>query len=559
MKWLFKQFILMFCVLFLLGSESLFSQNNPGNFPLFEGFEGTGRPFGWNGWVNGYNYDGNITSYPDPRDNLPENYAMRYAGGPYTPSQNICLITPLINLQTIGSNNTAILYFDIRMEETGQWWNSWFRVLIPSDIWSANGIILMELDLAHFEEWTTVEVDLSEFIGEEIHLAFLDHHDSNTQGYLYKVFLDNISIKIVPQNLYIINTYPYYESFEQQQGPSEGWLFINQISDTSWGHYAFTSDDPQYRYIARTGNYSAGSETPSNVLVSPKLQIHAEMEADIYLNYYAMCYSELPSEIQYSVMVSTTEADIGCFNEIYNETLANDTVGWNKRTFNLSEYQGQCIYFAFQPTEGTGFLLIDDFYVGSIPQVFQPPTNLFFRNSNNGITLLWCEPELGSTATLSGYIITRNEVEIADNITGLEYTDSDIQSGAIYEYSVYAVYMNPFGVSEPISIIVQASSDSDIALYLQHNKLVSNYPNPFNPETTIMFKVVSTGNVKIDIYNIKGQKIKTITDNIYNAGSYKVLWNGHDDSGHNVANGIYFYKMQTNGLVETHKMVYHKH
>jgi len=82
---------------------------------------------------------------------------------------------------------------------------------------------------------------------------------------------------------------------------------------------------------------------------------------------------------------------------------------------------------------------------------------------------------------------------------------------------------------------------------------LTNYPNPFNPSTTIEFSIQNDSNVDISIYNIKGQNIKTVTDNNFDKGNYSVNWNGDDKSGKQVSSGIYFYKLNVNGKTEAVK------
>jgi hypothetical protein len=77
-------------------------------------------------------------------------------------------------------------------------------------------------------------------------------------------------------------------------------------------------------------------------------------------------------------------------------------------------------------------------------------------------------------------------------------------------------------------------------------ELFQNFPNPFNPETTIKFGVPKLSKVKIVIYNSLGQEVRKLTDEVYNPGTYKIIWNGRDDLGLPVASGIYFYRMTTN-------------
>lgn len=83
----------------------------------------------------------------------------------------------------------------------------------------------------------------------------------------------------------------------------------------------------------------------------------------------------------------------------------------------------------------------------------------------------------------------------------------------------------------------------------------SNYPNPFNPSTTINFSLKKEGLVKIDIYNIKGQKIKSLVNETLKSGSHQVLWQGKDNYGKTCASGIYFCKMSANGKNFTKKML----
>ncbi len=85
--------------------------------------------------------------------------------------------------------------------------------------------------------------------------------------------------------------------------------------------------------------------------------------------------------------------------------------------------------------------------------------------------------------------------------------------------------------------------------------LDQNYPNPFNPTTTIGFSLPKSENVRILIYNSIGQLVKTLVDNHFSAGSYKVTWDGRNVSGSSVSSGVYFYKLTTKGFSQTRKML----
>jgi len=103
---------------------------------------------------------------------------------------------------------------------------------------------------------------------------------------------------------------------------------------------------------------------------------------------------------------------------------------------------------------------------------------------------------------------------------------------------------------------ISSVSEADIVETMPMS-LLGNFPNPFNPETTIHFSVgsVSASPVTITIYDIRGRQIRTLVDGIYSKGEHFVVWNGKDDNGQDVSSGIYFYKMQTGDFVQTKRMV----
>ncbi|MCF7815332.1 MAG: T9SS type A sorting domain-containing protein [Candidatus Cloacimonetes bacterium] len=83
-----------------------------------------------------------------------------------------------------------------------------------------------------------------------------------------------------------------------------------------------------------------------------------------------------------------------------------------------------------------------------------------------------------------------------------------------------------------------------------------NYPNPFNPSTTISFNLFESGKVKVEIFNIKGQMVKTLMDCTTAPGIYNCIWNGRNDAGKRVASGEYIAKLKVNGEeTAAHKMM----
>ncbi len=85
------------------------------------------------------------------------------------------------------------------------------------------------------------------------------------------------------------------------------------------------------------------------------------------------------------------------------------------------------------------------------------------------------------------------------------------------------------------------------------NSLSNNYPNPFNPTTTIAYGLKEDAKVNITLYNIRGQKVKTLINEVMPAGQHAVVWNGKDEYGKRAASGVYFYKMQTSDFTKVRK------
>jgi hypothetical protein len=87
------------------------------------------------------------------------------------------------------------------------------------------------------------------------------------------------------------------------------------------------------------------------------------------------------------------------------------------------------------------------------------------------------------------------------------------------------------------------------------NVLFQNYPNPFNPTTTIRFGSAVAGPVQLAVYNVRGQKVRQLVDEVKGPGLHAVTWDGTNDKGSRVASGVYFYRLVADRYVATRKMV----
>ena len=89
----------------------------------------------------------------------------------------------------------------------------------------------------------------------------------------------------------------------------------------------------------------------------------------------------------------------------------------------------------------------------------------------------------------------------------------------------------------------------------QATRLLGNVPNPFNPQTTIMFETSQTGPVVLTIHDVRGHKVAELLRQNLAAGHHQLTWNGRDATGRSVASGLYFARLQAGGVQELMKMM----
>ncbi|MBS3742209.1 MAG: T9SS type A sorting domain-containing protein, partial [Candidatus Cloacimonetes bacterium] len=106
-------------------------------------------------------------------------------------------------------------------------------------------------------------------------------------------------------------------------------------------------------------------------------------------------------------------------------------------------------------------------------------------------------------------------------------------------------------MSDPITVSSKGNIDSDI----DQLTLYPSRPNPFKNSTSISYNISQDSHVKITIYNILGQRVKTLVNETLNFGSHSHNWNGTDDRNRPLQNGIYFYKIETDKHSETQKLL----
>jgi hypothetical protein len=107
----------------------------------------------------------------------------------------------------------------------------------------------------------------------------------------------------------------------------------------------------------------------------------------------------------------------------------------------------------------------------------------------------------------------------------------------------------------PVTLQVPTGVDEELTNPSNDLFLYQNYPNPFNPETHITFYLSHPGEMKLEIYNVTGQKIRTLISGLQTAGEHSIVWKGRDDNGNVVSSGIYFYRLESDDTVKIQKAI----
>jgi len=160
------------------------------------------------------------------------------------------------------------------------------------------------------------------------------------------------------------------------------------------------------------------------------------------------------------------------------------------------------------------------------------------------------------TRDLTGYNVYLDDMGTILETVGIdvfEYTYTGLVYGVDYVAGVSAVYDDGVSVIVEVPFTFNGTEGDEIVIVA--TKLHGNYPNPFNPVTNIAYSIKTAGKVTLEVYNIKGQLVKTLVNEVMETGDHTAIWNGKDNTGKSVSSGVYFYKMKAGNYTATNKMI----
>ena len=150
---------------------------------------------------------------------------------------------------------------------------------------------------------------------------------------------------------------------------------------------------------------------------------------------------------------------------------------------------------------------------------------------------------------------THEFTQLNTNMIGRRHCGTEVIGNNLYVFGGNIASGGPALSSLQYADISYLSIDDDPNIIPSSSTLFQNYPNPFNPSTTIMYDLNKDSRVVIEVYNVKGQKVKSLVNCELEAGQHSVIWNGKDNSSKPVTSGIYLYKMKAGKYTSTKKMI----
>ena len=154
--------------------------------------------------------------------------------------------------------------------------------------------------------------------------------------------------------------------------------------------------------------------------------------------------------------------------------------------------------------------------------------------------------------------ITTNNILLEKDDANFSYSYPsiwDVDNDGILE-AVFSKYDFPSLTAYTLeSINTGVTTSLDGGAPFMRFELEQNYPNPFNPSTTIEYELNSSDNVTLQIFDIKGELIKTLVNDFQVSGNHKAVWNGTNSRGEKLSSGVYFYSIKTKDNIGTKKMI----
>lgn len=191
----------------------------------------------------------------------------------------------------------------------------------------------------------------------------------------------------------------------------------------------------------------------------------------------------------------------------------------------------------------------------SVYLTWEPPDYGYGNTRNFGYGKYNFMTKSQDSIELLGYNLYRDDIQLnIDVIDDLFYPDEGLEEQQEYVYYVTALYnLGESDGSEEIIVKILSTEEADVATFV--TGLEGNYPNPFNPDTVIKFSLNDDSLVRIEVFNVRGQRIITLLNEFVESGNHQIVWSGLNEYGKPVGSGLYFYRMKAGEFSQIKKMM----
>ncbi|MBN2829536.1 MAG: T9SS type A sorting domain-containing protein [Candidatus Cloacimonetes bacterium] len=295
------------------------------------------------------------------------------------------------------------------------------------------------------------------------------------------------------------------------------------------------SDEPEFFIPYFSGSFNGNGHSISN------LNLSSSNRSNIGL--FGILYNATVERLAVDNIQIQGNSNLGGISGFTNNTTirnchVNGSIGGWRYIGGLVGKNGGEITYCYSKCQVNG-----DMYLGGL---------IGSDNSGNVMQSFWDVISSGQTASDGGIGLTTAEMRTLSTYldAGWDFVnETDNGTEDIWDMNYMINNGYPFLTTEA----VVANIENGILQSLGKDILIGNYPNPFNPETTIKFSISKSSDVDLSIYNIKGQRVCTLANQQYPSGEHSIVWNGSDDTGRSVGSGIYFYKLCVDGQVVSTK------
>jgi hypothetical protein len=342
--------------------------------------------------------------------------------------------------------------------------------------------------------------------------------------------------------------------------------FANNYAQVGGGGlFLWNTIDFDITHCTFVGNEANDNDGTSSWL-GGGLAIHSNAEANVVNSLF---YDNFPNSVHDGTPNTPFEINYTRTTEYWagDGNMTEDPLFVDAESFDLRlQANSPCIDAGTTDIDGDGFEDQGLFYTGSAPDLgayewmIAAPEDLQAYAQDSTVMLSWgaVEQDLQFYRLERSTSATFDENVVENFLTTNTFTDTDLEWDTEYFYRVSANVGYYTDYSNTASLTLE-SLDIENSSNLPESFIVhQNFPNPFNPVTTLSYQLPNEGNVQVVIYDMAGRIVKNLILEHQSAGHKTIKWNATNNNGHLVSAGLYIYTVSTRDLKQSRKMLFLK-